>query len=516
MFVKLLTLNWRIFLSYLNKFQVILMIGYILFLGVMLVNLIGTAVVVVLMDSDPWMSSQIPWLTPEVYSFILLVFANSYWIMHFSFTNLRLLNIQENRKLLGFGFPLKKLAKHLIIISFFHPVNVIYNFTWLVFLMIQIDIWYQIPVAFLGVVLNYVLIYSIKHRFLQIIERRFIAVVVGFIILVFSLFQIVQMISSENAKIIYQIIPRIESINFFLGWLPGGILTKTVNLNYGLLNVAMYTILMIVIISAVLLDHFKKTCAGLHHPSLKKIEEVSSKLWIFIKWILGLNSGKYYYYIMIHPYNKLQLLTLAIIPLVYVPLLLNIKLEIAQTIAIPTILAGIPVALLAMGMANMYGYENRELLLHLQFPIKLEQQLKERFLGVILLPLFVFYLITILEILFIPQIGNALNIFISNTFVFLCFMLLFIWSSYYQYQKANFSSFSFKHPIIPQKVTFAISFTIFTVGYFVFVPLNGLEWYRLIIMGVVILVIVTYIWGHMDVLVNLFKKRILLRIWSEL
>ena len=83
MFVKLLTLNWRIFLSNLNKFQIILMIGYILFLGVMLINLIGTAVVVVLMDSDPWMSSQIPWLTPEVYSFILLVFANTYWIMHF-------------------------------------------------------------------------------------------------------------------------------------------------------------------------------------------------------------------------------------------------------------------------------------------------------------------------------------------------------------------------------------------------------------------------------------------------
>lgn len=232
--------------------------------------------------------------------------------------------------------------------------------------------------------------------------------------------------------------------------------------------------------------------------------------------MLGKNAGKYYYYVMIHPYNKLQLLTLAIIPIVYVPLLLNVQFEIAQTIAIPTILAGIPVALLAMGMANMYGYENRELLMHLQFPIKLEQQLKERFLGVIILPLLVFYGITIMEILFIPQIGEVLNIFVANTFVFLCFMLLFIWSSYYQYQKAIYSSFSYKHPIISQKVTFAISFTIFTVGYLVFVPIEGLEWYRLTIMGVVIVIIGIYIWGHMDVLVNLFKKRILMRIWSEL
>lgn len=147
---------------------------------------------------------------------------------------------------------------------------------------------------------------------------------------------------------------------------------------------------MMVLVGIIMVDHFNKTCDGLHRPALKKVEEVSSKLWAVLNRVLGKNAGKYYYYVMIHPYNKLQLLTLAIIPIVYVPLLLNVQFEIAQTIAIPTILAGIPVALLAMGMANMYGYENRELLMHLQFPIKLEQQLKERFLGVIILPLLVF------------------------------------------------------------------------------------------------------------------------------
>ena len=132
---------------------------------------------------------------------------------------------------------------------------------------------------------------------------------------------------------------------------------------------------------------------------------------------------KYYYYVMMHPYNKLQILTLAIIPIVYVPLLLNVKLEIAQAIAIPTILAGIPVALLAMGMANMYGYENREFLLHLQFPIKLEQQLKERFLGVIL---FAF-----VRILFDYHFGNFIHT--SNWerityiyFEYICFSLLYV------------------------------------------------------------------------------------------
>lgn len=486
-----------------------------MFLGVMLVNLIGTAVVVVLMDSDPWMQMQMPWLTPKVYSFILLVFANTYWVMHFSFTNLRLLNIEENRKLLGFGFPLKRLAKYLMIIGFCHPINIIYNFTWLVFLMIQVRNAYQIPVVFVGVFLNYMLIYSIKHRFIQVVERRFIAVVSGFLILIFSLFQLVNLFADNKAEMLYKIIPRIETINNFLEWLPGGILIQAANTEYGYLNAGMLFLFIGVLIALILIDHFHQTCNGLHKPLLRKAEEASSKLWGILRTVLGPNAGKYYFYVMIHPYNRLQLLTLAIIPIVYVPLLMNLDYEIAKTIAIPTILAGVPVALLAMGMANMYGYENRELLLHIQFPIKLEQQLKERFLGVIILPLLVFYGITIFELLVIPEIGKVLNIFVANTFMFLCFMLLFIWSSYYQYQKAVYSSFSYKHPIIPQKVTFAISFAIFSIGYLVFVPLGDLEWYRLTIMGIVILVMGVYIWGHMEVLVNLFKKRVLSLIWSD-
>lgn len=492
------------------------MIGYILFLGVMLVNLIGTAIVVVLLDTDPWMQTQMPWLTPKVYTFILLVFANTYWAIHFSFTNLRLLNIEENRKLLGFGFPLKRLARYMITISFFHPVNLVYNFTWLVFLMLQVKHWYQIPVALLGILLNFMFIYSIKHRFLLIVERKFLAVVVGFIIFVFALFQLVQLFYENQTKIFLEFIPRVETINFWLSWMPGGLLIRTVTVDYGMLNAVIISFFLAILIGLILLDHFHKTCEGLLRPTLKKAEEVSSRIWQILYRVFGKNAGKYYYYVIIHPYNKLQLLTLAIIPIVYVPLLLNVNHEIAQKVAIPTILAGIPVALLAMGMANMYGYENRELLLHLQFPIKLEQQLKERFLGVIIFPLLVFYIITVLEILFIPEVGRILHIFVANTFMFLMFMLLFIWSSYYQYQKAMYTSFSYKHPIIPQKVTLILSFMIFTIGYMVFVPLNGLEWYRLTIMSVVIIIAGIYLWGHMEVLVNLFKKRILMRIWSEL
>lgn len=481
----------------------------------MLVNLTGTAILIVVADSDPWMRVQFPWLTPKIYTFILLVFANVYWLMHFSFTNMRLMNIEENRKLLGFGFPLKRLAKYLTVISFFHPVNIIYNLTWLVFLLIQVKAAYQVPVAVAAVALNYVLIYSVKHRFIRVVEQRFIAVIVTFLILVFGLFQLISLFASNSRRLFAEWIPQVDTVNEFLGWLPGGLLTQTVTQFYGWSIAAALFVFATVLTGLIVIDHYNKTKQGLQNPGLKKAEQESGNLWSVLKKLLGKNAGKYYFYVMKHPYNRLQVLTLTIIPVVYVPLLLSVDYEVAKTILIPTILAGIPVALLAMGMANMYGYENRELLLHLQFPIPLEKQLKERFLGVIILPLLVFYAITVFELLVIPEIGSPLQIFVANTFFFLMFMLLFIWSSYFQYQKATYSSFSYKHPIIPQKVTFAISFLIFSMGYFVFVPLNGLEWYRLTIMSSVIVIMAVYIWRHMDVLVNLFKNRVLMRLWNE-
>ena len=247
----------------------------------------------------------------------------------------------------------------------------------------------------------------------------------------------------------------------------------------------------------------------------QRIKKQKNRLWIFLKKWLGINAGKFYYYVISHPYNRLQALTILLIPAIYVPLLLYIENDYLSAILIPTMLAAIPVALLAMGMANMYGYEHREFLLHKQFPLSFEKQLKERFLGIITVPLFIFYLITIGEIIYLPQLGTVYGIYIANTFFFLCFMIVFLWSSFYYYQKASYTSFSFKHPIVSQKVTFMMTFLIFGLGYTIFVPLGDYEIYRLWVMSALIGAIVLYLWQNMEVLVNAFNNKILMQIWKE-
>ncbi|MEX0905254.1 MAG: hypothetical protein WEA56_12900 [Balneolaceae bacterium] len=516
MIAKLLYLNWKLFTARLTNLQRVLIAGYSLFLLVMIANLMGSALLVIFLDNSTQLQVQLPWLTPEIHKLILLSFACVFWVLHFSFTSTRLLNIEENRKLLAYGYPAGKLSWHLNLMALYHPLNVIYNLTWLVFLSIQINSLWNVPILVAAVLLNYGIIFSIKHRFLHMVERRFKIIVFSFFFVVFGVFSAMAIISRQTQSLLADVAIELTQIINVMELLPGGLLYQSAVYQHEPLLTGVLFFFLVLLTWLVFRDHYYKTLEGLQNPEIKKVRGEVSRLWSFLRRWLGHHGGKYYYYIMIHPYNKLQLLAMTLIPLVYIPLLLMVDFGDITTILIATMLAAIPVALLAMGMANMFGYEHRELLLHLQFPVAFEKQLKERFLGIITVPLFIFYGITIFELLKLPRLGTVFSIYIANTFFFLCFMLVFLWSSFYQYQKASYSTFSFKHPIIPQKVTFTMSAAIFILGYTIFVPLG--EWqhfFRLWVMAGLIGAIGLYLILNIDVLSKAFKNRILKQLWND-
>lgn len=515
MLQKLILLNWSLFLSRLTKFQTFIVVGYIIFLMVLLSNLLGSALVIVLFDASPIVAKNLPWLTAEIHQLIILIFANVLWLLHFSFTSTRLLNMRENRKLLAYGYPVKKLTWHLNLIGFFHPLNIIYNFTWAAFLLMQIQNLMYIPVVLAAVLLNYAVIFSIKHRFLKIVEKRLKIIVFSTLFVIFGAIQAIAVISRNFEVIVNDFLPGIEVLNSYLFYSPGGLLVSTAITSYSLATAAVIYSFCAILIFLIFRDHFLKTREGLQNPVREKTVLQRNRLWHFLKKWLGINAGKFYYYILSHPYNRLQFLTIALIPAVYIPLLLQIDNSYYSALLIPTMLAAIPVALLAMGMGNMFGYEHKEFLLHKQFPLSFKDQLKERFLGIVVVPLLIFYLITTAEIIYLPQLGSVSEIYIANTFFFVCFMLVFLWSSFHYYKKASYTSFSFKHPIISQKVTFMMIFLIFGLGYAVFIPLSNYQTYRLYIMGGLIIAISIFLWRNMDVLVRAFDKHILHHIWID-
>ncbi len=234
MLYRLIYLNWTAFLERLSKFQTFLVVGYIIFLLMLFSNLLGSALVIVFFDQHPIVAMRLPWLTSEIHLLISLIFANVLWILHFSFTSTRLLNMQENRKLLAYGYPVKKLSWYLNLMGFFHPLNLIYNLTWLVFLLMQIQHPMYIPVVIAVVLLNYAVIYSIKHRFLKIVEKRFKIIVFSALFLIFGTIQAIAIISREFELIISHYLPDVATLNSYFFYTPGGLLQYTATGTYNL------------------------------------------------------------------------------------------------------------------------------------------------------------------------------------------------------------------------------------------------------------------------------------------
>ncbi|MDR8391423.1 hypothetical protein NC796_09755 [Aliifodinibius sp. S!AR15-10] len=515
MFRRLIYLNWSAFLARLTKLQLVLVVGYIVFLLILFSNLLGSALLVIMYEQAPQGFQELPWLTPAVRVLILIIFANAFWLLHFSFTSTRLLNMEMNRKLLAYGYPVNKLAWHLNLIGFFHPLNIIYNLTWTAFLLMQVQHPMYIPVVIAVVLLNYSIIYSIKHRFLHLVEKRFKLVVFSGLFIIFGTVSALAIIARDPGFMIARYLPDVQSLIQILTYFPGGLMMASATAEYDLITAAVIYGFSSLLVFLIFRDHFYKTKEGLLNPSRDKAKQERSPLWAFLKRWLGHNAGKFYYYIVTHPYNRLFLLTLVLVPAIYIPILLQLEKSWLTSVLIPTMLAAVPVALLAIGMANMFGYENRELLLHRQFPESFEKQLKERFLGVITVPLFIFYLITIGELIYLPQLGEVADIYIANTFFFLCFMLVFLFTSFYYYKKVSYSSFSFKHPIIPQKVTFLMTFLMFGLGYTIFIPIGEYNIYRRWVMVGLIIAISTYLWRNMQVLVRAFENHILEHVWAD-
>ncbi|MDX1618494.1 MAG: hypothetical protein R3224_06890, partial [Balneolaceae bacterium] len=364
------------------------------------------------------------------------------------------------------------------------------------------------------VLLNYSIIYSIKHRFLHLIEKRFKLIIFSGLFLIFGTLSVLAIIYRNPAFVFGHLLPDVQSIINTLTFFPGGLMLASATADYDLAIASVIYGFSALLVFLIFRDHYYKTREGLLAPTSRKATRERSPLWSFLRRWLGQNAGKFYYYIVVHPYNRLFLLTLVLVPVIYIPLLLQLQNSWLTSVLIPTMLAAIPVALLAIGMANMFGYEHKEFLLHRQFPVSFEKQLKERFLGIITVPLFIFYLITIAELIYLPQLGKVLDIYIANTFFFLCFMLIFLWTSFHYFKKVNYTSFSFKHPIIPQKVTFLMTFLMFGLGYTIFIPIGEYGVYRSWVMVGLIFAISTYLWLNMQMLVRAFNTKIMDQIWS--
>ena len=138
-------------------YSVFIMVATGQFFGVILVLLFTS-------DIDQFQALY-PWLTEEVHLFANLLFVNVFWFTQVFFTKISRLRINENRKLLSFGMPVKKLTHYLNLAGFMHPLNLIFQVFWIIYLGYMAQTLIQYFAVLLLILVNYGLITSIKWRF---------------------------------------------------------------------------------------------------------------------------------------------------------------------------------------------------------------------------------------------------------------------------------------------------------------------------------------------------------------
>lgn len=515
MFKKLLSYNWKVFRHSLTGTKIAVFVIYGLSLALIFSQIISTVYLIITLQTSQ-LSEMFKWYTPERGRFILLGFANVLWLSQFFFTNVRLMKLKENRKLLNWGYPIRKLSRYLTLLTFLHPMNLLFNLSWFILLMFQFGSIRYVPLALGIVLLNFSLIFSAKFRVLTVIKnyQKWLLVLILTLLAVASAW--VESLFSSNLFIHFE--NYIPQLNQILVFLPGGLIGSA------------YMVFKPLAVQVAVLLFCGIICLQLHRDHIFNIRQ-SLQIWgtqssghaqtgWFRGWLcdqIGNHAGKYLYYVITHPYNKIQALLFVVFPILYVPYMVSRMEDLGTSkFLVLFFFMYAPMGFQLMFLGNMFGYEHRELLKSMQFPVDLKTQLRERFLGALIIPLTLLVIVSGAEVIILMEIENLLSIVLGNILIFEAFLLIFLWSTFNQFVEVEWVSFSFTQPVISQSVAITISLLMFLFSAIVYITYGSFEGYKQAGMLVLITLLGFWIYQYIDNIEQVFTSKITPDLWTRL
>ena len=514
MFTKLVRYNWTVFRQSLTGTKITVFLIYGLSLALIFSQVISSVYLIITLQTTQ-LSQMFKWYTPERGRFILLAFANILWFSQFFFTNVRLLNLKENRKLLSWGYPVHTLAQNLTLLAFLHPINLLFNLSWLALLMLQFGSLYHLPLALALVIFNFSVIFSAKFRVLTVIKsyQKWLLVLILAVLVVASAF-VESLLASQFLSNIEQLIPQLNEV---LSWLPGGLL--------GSAHLALHSPplqLAALFFSGILClllhrDHVFNTRQSLQIWNTQ--DHKSNETGWFRGWLcgqIGNHAGKYLYYVITHPYNKIQALLFVVFPILYVPYMVTRMDELGSSkFLVLFFFMYAPMGFQLMFIGNMFGYEHRELLRSMQFPIELIKQLKERLLGALIIPLTLLVIISGAEVIILKETQHLLSIILGNILIFQVFLVIFLWSTFNRLRIVEWISFSFTQPVISHSVQFVSGLVMMLLSAAVYISYGSYELYKQLAMLTLIMTLSLGIYRYINNIQKLFSSNIMPQLWNE-
>jgi len=515
MFWKLLEYNWKLFRHSLTGAKLIVLIVYGLLLGTIFSQVIGT-VYFILMLQHTELNSMFSWYTPARGRLILLVFVNILWLAQFFFTNIRLMKLEQNRKLLTMGYPLNRLSRYLTFLAFLHPLNLLFNATWFILLMLQFKSISYVPLALVIVLANFSLIFSAKFRVLKAIKnyQKWLLVLILFMLPVVGV-SVKELLSNS---FFMQFQQYIDPFNQIAAVLPGGLVAIAPSLSHAVLTQIAIGVFCLALFAGLYFDHLKNTRKALQTPPSQ--EDHKLKTSTFRSWLctqFGDHAGKYVYYVVTHPYNKIQAIIFLGFPILYLPFMISRIDELGATkFVILFFFMYAPMGFQLMFLGNLFGYEHRELLQEMQFPVPLSKQLKQRIQGALILPLTMLVIVSGTEVITLGGKENLLSILLGNIIIFEVFSVLFLWSSFYRLKKVEWVSFSFSQPVIARSVQFISGFVMMALSAALYISYGSFELYKDLAMVMLAIIFGFWIYRYIGNIQVVFTSKITPRLWNEL
>lgn len=488
-------------------------IAAILFYGLFILLVAGqfTGVLVLLLFTDDIETAQsfYPWITQDVQYFVHLLFVNILWFNQIFFTKINRLKISENRKLLTFGMTVRKLSVYLNIAGFLHPINALFHFFWILYAWFLSETYLQFATGALLVIANYALIYSLKWRFRIFTAEKFKQV--GAVISTFVLFFILIVLYLDVTPWFGSIEEAADLFTGLLIYTPGylfyyvfGVMTSS--------GVAAVTIaaLGIVFVTAII-DMIKNTKMALLTPSQNTNQTVQTgQLALFIKW-LGHEGGKYFYAVWNHKYSKIQLMITYVFVVPYIIFLGD------TSYIIGVFLTLLPIIFLLVMLTNMFGFENRELLLSLQFPVRIETIVRQRVQTAILVCLGGSSIVFILVPVFITGFAEMIQVHLGILCIVLVFLHYILKSSIQNYKKIEeVSVMSVSNPVLPASITFIAVFIVMILGIGTFIFFDGILYYHIVLLAGVNIVLFISFKRKLGRIQQPFIQKVIPKLWNEL
>lgn len=503
------TLNAKIWWRSLAGVEIAAMLFYSVFLLLVLGQFLGVILILIFMDDVEQARQFYSWITEDIQFTAHLVFLNSLFFSQIFFVKINRLQLNENRKLLSFGMSANRLAWYLNLAGFFHPLNVIFLFVWLLYLINMAGSATHIAMVTLLVFVTYGVISSLKWRFRIFSAERFkqLSAVVSTFVLFFILIGLYLDFTPyiESPDLAAQTVnPWLIYTPGYLFYYAGHLLTDPA---IHIFLIALLLFLFVVVNRDMMLN---TKSALLSPPQTTSAITKKSQLSFFIKW-LGHEGGKYFHAVWSHKYSKIQLLITYVFVIPYIVFLGD------STYIIGVFLTLIPMIFLMVMLTNMFGFEHREILLSLQFPVRLETIVIERIKAALLICLAGSSIVLILVPVFIESIPAMLQMHMGIIMISLVFLHYILRSSINNYKKIEeVSVMSVSNPVLPASITFSSVFIVMIIGLFTFFIFESFVWYHIAILVGVNLILLLSFMRKLARISYPFKLKMIPKLWNEL